>query len=169
MWILVHKIFVGLTMSNLEVQKMPKIWLCQIGIFSPKNSYAPKFTSKLSFYIVDTGGHWCKILNSKMPNLSLKIFHRSTVLKLVLKFKIKLGDPKPYSISILWPISKITKILAPESARIPKYFQSCVILGHPSPKAPKHFFRICTSSKMSFKLVDIFAWLLKDSWSAWSS
>ena len=52
-----------------------------------------------------------------MPNLSLKMFHRSTVLKLVLKFKIKLGDPKPQSISISWPISKITKILAPESAR----------------------------------------------------
>ena len=82
--------------------------------------------------LVDTGGHWCKIITSNMPNLSLKIFRRSTVLKLVLKFQNKLGDPRPLSISILWPISKIAKILALESARIPEHFQCCVILGHPS-------------------------------------
>ena len=64
-----------------------------------------------------------------MPNLNLKIFRWSTALKLVLEFQIKLGDPRPLSISILWPIFKITKILASENAHRAWHFKGCFILG----------------------------------------
>ena len=67
-----------------------------------------------------------------MIYLILKIFHRSLVVNLLVKFQTELGDPKPLSIWFFWPISIRTKILAPESARIPEHFQCCVILGHPT-------------------------------------
>ena len=104
--------------------------ISRFGIVSPTKILCTKIHIHNKFP-VDTSGHWCKIITLNMPNLSLKIFRRSTVLKLVLKFQIKFGDPRPSSISILWPISKITKILAPENARGPEHFKSCVILGHP--------------------------------------
>ena len=79
------------------------IWQCQIlGIFSTSRFGIVSPTKILctNFHIynkfpVDTGGHWCKIVTLNMPNLSLKIFRKSTVIKLVLKFQIKLGDPRP--------------------------------------------------------------------------
>ena len=61
-----------------------------------------------------------------------KIFHWSLVVNLVVKFQTELGDPRPLPIWFLRPISIKTKILAPESARIPEHFQCCVILGHPT-------------------------------------
>ena len=67
-----------------------------------------------------------------MVYLISKIFHRSLVVNLLVKFQTELGDPKPLSIWFFWPISIRTKILAPESARIPQHFQCCVILGHPN-------------------------------------
>ena len=66
-----------------------------------------------------------------MVYLISKIFHRSLVVNLLVKFQTELGDPKPLSIWFFWQISIRTKILAPESARIPNHFQCCVILGHP--------------------------------------
>ena len=131
MWKLVHYIIVGLRMPNLEVLKLPKIWLCQIGILRPTKILCTKIHIYNKFP-VDSGGQWCKIITLNMPNLSLKFFRRSTVLKLVLKFQIKLGDPRPLSISILWPIFKITNILEPENAHGAWHFKSCVVLGHPS-------------------------------------
>ena len=65
-----------------------------------------------------------------MPYLSLKFFYRSLVVNLLVKFQTGFGDPKPLSICFFWPISIKTKILAPESARIPEHFQNFVILGH---------------------------------------
>ena len=81
-------------MPNLEMLKMPKICLCQIGIFSTTKILCTKIHIYNKFP-VDTGGHWSKIIALVMLNLSLKIFRRSTVLKLVLKFQIKFGDPRP--------------------------------------------------------------------------
>ena len=132
MWKLVHKIFVGLTMPNLEVLKMPKIWLRQIGILSPTKILGTKIHIYKRFP-VDTGGHWCKIITLNMPNLSLKIFRRSTVIKLVLEFQIKFGAPKPWSISFFWPFSIYTWNLAPENALGAKHFSHGVILGQPNP------------------------------------
>ena len=66
-----------------------------------------------------------------MVYLISKIFHRSLVVNLLVKFQTELGDPKPLSIWFFWPITIRTKILAPESALGAKHFKSCVILGHP--------------------------------------
>ena len=84
-----------------------------------------------------------------MIHLISKIFQRSLVVNLLVKFQTELGDPKPLSIWFFWPISIRTKILAPESARIPEHFQCCVILGHPidmqqlcelTTRLPTHYF-----------------------------
>ena len=56
MWILVHKSFLRLMMPNLEVLKMPKIWLRQIGILSPTKILGTKIHIYKRFP-VDTGGH----------------------------------------------------------------------------------------------------------------
>ena len=104
--------------ENFCVLKMP-IWRSQIlgilstsrfGIFSPTKLLCTKIPIYNKFP-VDTDGHWCKIITSSKPNLILKIFRRSTVLQLLLKFQNKFGNPRPQSISFLWPISKKTKIL----------------------------------------------------------
>ena len=79
------------------------IWRSQIlGIFSTSRFGIVSPTKILctNFHIcnkfpVDTGCHWCKIITLIMPNLSLKIFRGNTVIKLVLKFQIKFGAPKP--------------------------------------------------------------------------
>ena len=102
MGILVHKSFVGLKMPNLEVLKMPIcrsqiLGICSIsrfGIVSPTKIFCTKIHIYNKFP-VNTDGHWCKIITSNKPNLILKIFRTSTVLKLVLKFQIKFGDPRP--------------------------------------------------------------------------
>ena len=67
-----------------------------------------------------------------MIYLSLKIFHKSLVVNLLVKFQTGLGDPRPQSIWFFWSISMKTKILAPESALGAKHFKSYVILGHPN-------------------------------------
>ena len=67
-----------------------------------------------------------------MIYLSLKIFHKSLVVDLLVKFQTGLGDPRPQSIWFFWSISMKTKILAPESAHGAKHFKRCVILGHPN-------------------------------------
>ena len=79
------------------------IWQCQIlGIFSNSSvgivSPTKILHTKIHIYNkfpVDAWGHWCKIITPNKPNLSLKIFRRGPVLNLVLKFQIKLGDPRP--------------------------------------------------------------------------
>ena len=67
-----------------------------------------------------------------MIYLISKIFHRSLVVNLLVKFQTGIGDPRPQSIWFFWLISMKTKILASESALGAKHFKSCVILGHPN-------------------------------------
>ena len=67
-----------------------------------------------------------------MLYLISKIFRRSLVVNLLVKFQTGIGDPRPQSIWFFWPISMKTKILAPESALGAKHFKHCVILGHPN-------------------------------------
>ena len=47
---------------------------------------------------VDTNGKQCKIAITNMFYLSSKIFHRSPVVNLLVKFQTGFGDPKPLSI-----------------------------------------------------------------------
>ena len=99
------------------------------------NSATEMVCTKILIYnqfSVDTNGKQCKIAITNMFYLSSKIFHKSPVVNLLVKFLTGFGDPKPLSIWFFWLISMKTKILAPESARGIEHFQCCVILGHPN-------------------------------------
>ena len=98
MWILVPKIFVGLKMPIWQSQILGIFSTSRFGIVSPTKILCTNFHIYTKFP-VNTGCHWWKIITLVILNLSLKIFGRSTVIKLVLEFQIKFGAPKPWSIT----------------------------------------------------------------------
>ena len=130
MRILVHTIFVALLVP---------IWQCHfLAIFSTSrfgySCTTEMLCTKIHIYIkfpVDTNCNWCQIVIENMIYLISKIFHRSLLVTLLVKFQTGFGDPRPQPIWFFWPISIRTKILAPESTLGAKHFKSCVILGHP--------------------------------------
>ena len=131
MWILVHNIFVDLQLPIWQP------WIC--GVFSTFRLGVLWTTKMLCTKIhiynqfpVDTNDNQCKIGIKNVIFLSSKNFHLAIVVNLLAKFQIKLGTPKPWSISFFWSDSINTWNLAPESASGAKHFRFGVILGHPT-------------------------------------
>ena len=131
MWILVHNIFVD---PQLPIWQP---WIC--GVFSTFR-FGVLWTTKMlctkihiyNQFPVDTNHNQCRIGIKNVIYLSSKNFHLAIVVNLLAKFQIKLGTPKPWSISFFWSDSINTWNLAPESASGAKHFRFGVILGHPS-------------------------------------
>ena len=130
MWILVHNIFVDPRVPNLNMLKTPQIQGSQIGNFRSTKMLCTKIYIYNQFP-VDTNENQCRIGITNGVYLSSKNFHLATVVNLLVKLQIKLGTPKPWSISFFWSNSINTWSFSPESASGAKHFRLGVILGQP--------------------------------------